>query len=43
LSQIITLYTTPVVFLYLDRLTRRSRPPGENSLSQPAPARAPVT
>jgi HAE1 family hydrophobic/amphiphilic exporter-1 len=26
LSQILTLYTTPVVFLYLDRLTRRSRP-----------------
>src|SRR5258707_627517 len=25
LSQILTLYTTPVVFLYLDRLTRRSR------------------
>jgi multidrug efflux pump subunit AcrB len=43
LSQILTLYTTPVVFLYLDRLTRRSRPPGENSLSQPAPERAPVT
>jgi hydrophobe/amphiphile efflux-1 (HAE1) family protein len=43
LSQVLTLYTTPVVFLYLDRLTRRSRPPGENSLSQPAPERAPVT
>jgi multidrug efflux pump subunit AcrB len=29
LSQFLTLYTTPVVFLYLDRLTRRSpsRPP----------------
>jgi HAE1 family hydrophobic/amphiphilic exporter-1 len=25
LNQILTLYTTPVVFLYLDRLTRRSR------------------
>jgi hypothetical protein len=24
LSQVLTLYTTPVVFLYLDRLTRRS-------------------
>ena len=34
LSQILTLYTTPVVFLYLDRLTRRSRPPSENSVSQ---------
>ena len=43
LSQILTLYTTPVVFLYLDRLTRRSRPPSENSVSQPAPERAPVT
>jgi HAE1 family hydrophobic/amphiphilic exporter-1 len=26
LSQILTLYTTPVVFLYLDRLAGRSRP-----------------
>src|SRR5712691_4842396 len=26
LSQFLTLYTTPVVFLYLDRLTRRRRP-----------------
>ena len=43
LSQILTLYTTPVVFLYLDRLTRRSRPPSENSVAQPAPERAPVT
>ena len=43
LSQILTLYTTPVVFLYLDRLTRRSRPPSENSVSQSAPERAPVT
>ena len=43
LSQVLTLYTTPVVFLYLDRLTRRSRPPSENSVSQPAPERAPVT
>jgi hydrophobe/amphiphile efflux-1 (HAE1) family protein len=43
LSQVLTLYTTPVVFLYLDRLTRRSRPPGENSVSQPTPERAPVT
>ena len=41
LSQVLTLYTTPVVFLYLDRLTRRSRPPSENSASQPAPE--PVT
>jgi hydrophobe/amphiphile efflux-1 (HAE1) family protein len=43
LSQVLTLYTTPVVFLYLDRLTRRSRPPSENSASHPAPERAPVT
>ncbi len=43
LSQVLTLYTTPVVFLYLDRLTRRSRLPGENSVSQPRPERAPVT
>jgi HAE1 family hydrophobic/amphiphilic exporter-1 len=46
LSQFLTLYTTPVVFLYLDRLTRRSRsrplPPGENSTSQATPERAPA-
>jgi HAE1 family hydrophobic/amphiphilic exporter-1 len=28
LSQVLTLYTTPVVFLYLDRLTGRSRARG---------------
>jgi HAE1 family hydrophobic/amphiphilic exporter-1 len=27
LSQVLTLYTTPVVFLYLDRLMRRSSSP----------------
>jgi HAE1 family hydrophobic/amphiphilic exporter-1 len=27
LSQVLTLYTTPVVFLYLDRFIRRSRSP----------------
>ena len=43
LSQVLTLYTTPVVFLYLDRLTRRSRPPSEKSVARPAPERAPVT
>src|SRR4029079_9255237 len=44
LSQCLTLYTTPVVFLYLDRLTRRSRsrPPGENPTSQATPERAPA-
>jgi hydrophobe/amphiphile efflux-1 (HAE1) family protein len=44
LSQFLTLYTTPVVFLYLDRLTRRSRsrPPGENPASQATPERAPA-
>jgi hydrophobe/amphiphile efflux-1 (HAE1) family protein len=38
LSQVLTLYTTPVVFLYLDRLTRRSRPraPDGEGTSQPA-------
>jgi multidrug efflux pump len=44
LSQLLTLYTTPVVFLYLDRLTRRSRrpPPSENAAVQPAPQHAPA-
>jgi multidrug efflux pump subunit AcrB len=38
LSQVLTLYTTPVVFLYLDRLTRRSRSraPDGKGTSQPA-------
>ena len=35
LSQVLTLYTTPVVFLYLDRLIRRSpRPAGRSAASQ---------
>jgi len=40
LSQVLTLYTTPVVFLYLDRLTRRHRPsPNTGSpSSEPHPA-----
>ncbi len=37
-SQLITLLTTPVVYLYLDRLTRRHAPPrGGAVLPQPAP------
>jgi HAE1 family hydrophobic/amphiphilic exporter-1 len=43
LSQLLTLYTTPVVFLYLDRLTRRSRrPPGEGAPAQPAREHVPA-
>src|SRR6266568_3204178 len=42
LSQFLTLYTTPVVFLYLDRLTRRRphQPPAEtrSPASEPVPA-----
>jgi hypothetical protein len=33
LSQFLTLYNTPVVFLYLDRLTRRSRPRHRHALA----------
>src|SRR5215813_4827046 len=33
LSQFLTLYTTPVVFLYLDRLTRRPHPQSPNTCS----------
>jgi HAE1 family hydrophobic/amphiphilic exporter-1 len=42
LSQFLTLYTTPVVFLYLDRLTRRARPrpPDGGATSQAVPERA---
>jgi multidrug efflux pump subunit AcrB len=42
LSQFLTLYTTPVVFLYLDRLTRRvrPRPPHGSATSQVAPEHA---
>jgi len=38
LSQVLTLYTTPVVFLYLDRLARRlrSHAPGGDGALQPA-------
>jgi HAE1 family hydrophobic/amphiphilic exporter-1 len=40
LSQFLTLYTTPVVFLYLDRLTRRRprRPSPNSPSSAPQPA-----
>jgi HAE1 family hydrophobic/amphiphilic exporter-1 len=41
LSQFLTLYTTPVVFLYLDRLSRRSRrqsPEHFEAALRPAPA-----
>jgi hydrophobe/amphiphile efflux-1 (HAE1) family protein len=43
-SQVLTLYTTPVVFLYLDRFTRRSRrrPPGEDAAVEPASQRSPA-
>jgi hydrophobe/amphiphile efflux-1 (HAE1) family protein len=43
LSQVLTLYTTPVVFLYLDRLTRRSRrraPDGEGTSQPPSEYRS---
>jgi hydrophobe/amphiphile efflux-1 (HAE1) family protein len=43
LSQLLTLYTTPVVFLYLDRFTRRlRRPPGEGAPAQPAREHVPA-
>jgi hydrophobe/amphiphile efflux-1 (HAE1) family protein len=44
LSQLLTLYTTPVVFLYLDRFTRRARrpPSGEDAAVQPAAQHAPA-
>ena len=42
LRQFLTLYTTPVVYLYLDRLTRRvrPRPPHGSATSQAAPEHA---
>ncbi len=44
LSQFLTLYTTPVVFLYLDRLTRRRRPqpPDGAAALQPITESAPA-
>jgi hydrophobe/amphiphile efflux-1 (HAE1) family protein len=41
LSQILTLYTTPVVFLYLDRLTRRSHSKSAEALRS-SPSGAPA-
>ena len=40
LSQFITLYTTPVVYLYLDRLGRWVRRPRQSALAEPASAPA---
>ena len=38
LSQLLTLYTTPVVFVLLDRLRRRHPRPALNAIAQPLPA-----
>ncbi|MFI4972960.1 MAG: efflux RND transporter permease subunit [Caulobacterales bacterium] len=43
LSQIITLITTPVVYLYLDRFHRRTRREAARGLEGPAPAPAPAS
>ncbi|MBS0408424.1 MAG: efflux RND transporter permease subunit [Proteobacteria bacterium] len=37
-SQLLTLLTTPVVYLYLDKLRRRRKPRGQAIQPQPAPA-----
>jgi hydrophobe/amphiphile efflux-1 (HAE1) family protein len=44
LSQFLTLYTTPVVFLYLDRLTRRSHSgrPSDPDVSPPSSEHSPA-
>jgi multidrug efflux pump len=40
LSQLLTLYTTPVIYLYFDRLAKRfSRESAEDSGSEPIPAK----
>ena len=40
-SQALTLYTTPVVYLYLDRFTRRRREPSVPTVAAGSPASAP--
>ena len=37
-SQVLTLYTTPVVYYYLDKLSRRLAPGGHRAEPRPAPA-----
>ncbi len=42
LSQVLTLYTTPVIYLYLDKLQNwlSGAPSGHGRVEQPAPAPA---
>ena len=36
-SQLLTLYTTPIIYLYLDRLRHRGRFPSRRAPTQPQP------
>jgi Cu/Ag efflux pump CusA len=43
LSQLLTLYTTPVIYIYLDRFTRKTAPElAKASAVEPGPGAAPA-
>jgi len=39
-SQLLTLYTTPVIYLYFDKLARRMKPKAPQASQQPQPISA---
>jgi multidrug efflux pump len=43
LSQILTLYTTPVIYIYLDRFAKKNKEAGPAVASAPQPAGVPAT
>jgi multidrug efflux pump len=43
LSQVLTLYTTPVIYIYMDRFAKKNKQAGPATAAQPAPDALPAT